>query len=152
MGVAAIPAANASATVGIGPGGRLGNLGSGEIQDIGGQTRGAGDSGGVNRRGTLETPVGGGAPNVNGSGGVPSRPLRIFAGLPGAIHPDSGAGDRGRWAATDPESFLRENLSLTDLVSLAYMFNFTAEAGVLSLGERKASVQVSDELVRIWEK
>lgn len=52
----------------------------------------------------------------------------------------SGEG-AGAWAATDPESFLRENLSLKDLVSLAYMFNFV-EAGVLGLGERKAVVQV----------
>lgn len=51
------------------------------------------------------------------------------------------AGKAGAWAATDPESFLRENLSLKDLVSLAYMFNFV-EAGVLGLGERKAVVQV----------
>lgn len=36
---------------------------------------------------------------------------------------------------------MRENLSLTDLVSLAYMFNF-CEGGVLGLGERKAVVQV----------
>lgn len=50
-------------------------------------------------------------------------------------------GEAGAWAATDPESFLRENLSLKDLVSLAYMFNFV-EAGVLGLGERKAVVQV----------
>lgn len=57
-----------------------------------------------------------------------------------------GGGDRGEagaWAATDPESFLRENLSLKDLVSLAYMFNFV-EAGVLGLGERKAVVQVRE--------
>lgn len=53
---------------------------------------------------------------------------------------EAEAGARA-WAATDPESFLRENLSLTDLVSLAYMFNFV-EAGVLGLGERKAVVQV----------
>lgn len=52
-------------------------------------------------------------------------------------------GEGGAWAATDPESFLRENLSLKDLVSLAYMFNFV-EAGVLGLGERKAVVQVRD--------
>lgn len=80
--------------------------------------------------------------NAGASGGVPSKPRRVFAGLPGAIHPDSGAEDKGRWAGTDPESFLRENLSLTDLVSLAYMFNFSSESVVLSLGERKASVQV----------
>ncbi|CAN0350734.1 unnamed protein product, partial [Hapterophycus canaliculatus] len=56
----------------------------------------------------------------------------------------SGAtGEAGAWAATDPESFLRENLSLKDLVSLAHMFNFV-EVGVLGLGERKAVVQVED--------
>lgn len=61
---------------------------------------------------------------------------------------DSGArGEAGAWAATDPESFLRENLSLKDLVSLAYMFNFV-EAGVLGLGERKAVVQVRSALTR----
>lgn len=54
----------------------------------------------------------------------------------------SGGGEGAQaWAATDPESFLRENLSLKDLVSLAYMFNFV-EVGVLGLGERKAVVQV----------
>lgn len=52
-------------------------------------------------------------------------------------------GEAGTWTATDPESFLRENLSLKDLVSLAYMFNFV-EAGVLGFGERKAVVQVRE--------
>lgn len=56
----------------------------------------------------------------------------------------TGSGDErgaGAWAATDPESFLRESLSLKDLVSLAFMFNFV-ETGVLGLGEQKAVVQV----------
>ena len=64
---------------------------------------------------------------------------------PGTARPpqsiDNSMREGGNWAATDPESFLRENLSLKDLVSLAYMFNFV-EAGVLGLGERKAVVQV----------
>lgn len=38
-------------------------------------------------------------------------------------------------------------MSLTDLVSLAYMFNFV-EAGVLGLGERKAVVQVLSAIPR----
>lgn len=60
---------------------------------------------------------------------------------PQSIDNSMSGGEDKAWAATDPESFLRENLSLKDLVSLAYMFNFV-EAGVLGLGERKAVVQV----------
>lgn len=48
-------------------------------------------------------------------------------------------------AATEHESFLRENLSLTELVSLAFMFNFSEKA-VLGLGERKAVAQVGEPL------
>lgn len=76
-----------------------------------------------------------------------SRFPTAFTGVPGSIPPQSmrGMNDGGEggtpWAATDAESFLRENLSLKDLVSLAYMFNFT-EAGMLGLVERKAVVQV----------
>lgn len=69
-----------------------------------------------------------------------SRPTGSFAGMPGDATPAVREG--GGWSAADPENFLRENLSLKDLVSLAYMFNFS-EAGVLGLGERKAVVQVS---------
>ncbi|CAM9597616.1 unnamed protein product, partial [Laminaria digitata] len=61
-----------------------------------------------------------------------SRPTGSFAGMPGDATPAVGEG--GGWSATDPENFLRENLSLKDLVSLAYMFNFS-ETGVLGLGE-----------------
>ncbi|CAM9496511.1 unnamed protein product, partial [Sphacelaria rigidula] len=140
-------AANASVPPGVGLGGLLGNSANGDIL---GSTDavprgGGGDSEGIKHRGHLQIPVdAGGRVNAGASGGVPSKPRRVFAGLPGAIHPDSGAEDKGRWAGTDPESFLRENLSLTDLVSLAYMFNFSSESVVLSLGERKASVQVEE--------
>lgn len=85
----------------------------------------------------------------SGRGGYSGRSRfpSAFTGVPGSIPPQGtgGVNDGGEggtpWAATDAESFLRENLSLKDLVSLAYMFNFT-EAGMLDLGERKAVVQV----------
>lgn len=73
-----------------------------------------------------------------------SRPTGSFAGMPGDAPPV--VGESGGWSATDPENFLRENLSLKDLVSLAFMFNFS-ETGVLGLGERKAVVQVSAAFV-----
>lgn len=133
-------------------------LGSGETKVGDSRRCNAGNSGDIGgRRGSFGAVAGGERGET-----ARSLPRRAFAGMPGAINPDgiSGAGaglregglgtggDRGSsgaWAATDPESFLRENLSLTDLVSLAYMFNFTSDAGVLSLGERKAVVQVSVE-------
>lgn len=82
--------------------------------------------------------------NNLGRQGVSARATTMaFTGMPGALpfgYP-GGDGNTLGWSATDPEDFLRENLSLKDLVSLAYMFNFS-EAGVLDLGERKAVVQV----------
>lgn len=83
---------------------------------------------------------------TGGEGGAWSSSM--LAGMPNAAHSCARGGQLGEnmgggWAATDPESFLRANLSLKDLVSLAYMFNFS-EAGVLGLGERKAVVQVSE--------
>ena len=82
---------------------------------------------------------------------VPGRskfPSDGFSGVPGGDYPrgtgagsEEGEGGGAPLPVTDPESFLRGNLSLKDLVSLAYMFNFT-EAGLLDLGERKAVVQV----------
>lgn len=144
--VAIAAAAAAEGEGGCGPGGPLGKLGSGEIQANDVQRLSVVDSGGLNgRRGNLETSAGAGGSGRSGDErtGLPSRPRRAFAGMPGVIHPDAQVdGGGGSWAASDPESVLRENLSLADLVSLAYMFNFTAESGVLSLGERKAVVQV----------
>lgn len=95
-------------------------------------------TGGPGRRGSVTPGTG-----ARGSLGGGPRPTNAFDGMPGAL-PGRGVGtggeDGGR-AGIDPESFLRESLSLKDLVSRAFMFNFS-EAGVLGLGERKASVQV----------
>lgn len=100
--------------------------------------------------------AGGGVPGRRGSDTLgrrdnpgESRPAGSFAGMPGDATPVVGEG--GGWSATDPENFLRENLSLKDLVSLAYMFNFS-EAGVLGLGERKAVVQVRERVSRDGER
>ena len=82
---------------------------------------------------------------------VPGRsrfPSAGFSGVPAGdfshgtgAGSEEGGGGGAPLPVTDPESFLRGNLSLKDLVSLAYMFNFT-EAGMLGLGKRKTVVQV----------
>lgn len=97
---------------------------------------GVADAGGIRgRRGSGSETLGRGE-NIPGEF---SRPTGSFAGAPGGA--TAVVGEGGGWSASDPEKILRENLSLKDLVSLAYMFNFS-EAGVLGLGERKAVVQV----------
>lgn len=99
-------------------------------------------------------------PGENRTGAERLQHRRVFAGQPGTTEAFGtgvvigdgtwGQGgekkdcNSGAWCAFDPEKILTENLSLTDLVSLAYMFNFTSESGVLGLGERKAVVQVGD--------
>lgn len=107
-----------------------------------GGAEGVGDVTAAYGNGKTSRQGGGATPGAGASGG------RFEGGslLPSAFA-DMFGGVDGGWVANDPESFLRENLSLVDLVSLAFMFNFS-EAGVLGLGERKAVVQVGGKKKR----